>query len=64
MVTAMKMEWSSRDLISKQIYTCVSTLFFLISQKTNLHVQHTFFQISRKKIACATRFFFAVVLHD
>ena len=39
----MKMASRSIDLISKkkQICTC-STLFFLISKKTNLHVQHAF----------------------
>ena len=38
----------------------------LISKKTNLHVQHTFFLISKKKIARAARFlsFFDVVLHN
>ena len=44
----MKMASRSRDLISK---------------KKNLHMQHTFFLISKKKI-CMFLPFFVVVLHD
>ena len=33
---------SSIDLISKKTNCTCSTLFFLISKKTNLHVQHAF----------------------
>ena len=54
----MKMESRSIDLISKQIYTCMSTLFFLISQKNKFaRAAHFFFQISRKVICmCSTLF--------
>ena len=42
----------STDLISKKTNCTCSTLFFLISKKTNLHVQHSL-------LSC-----FVVVLHD
>ena len=38
----MKMASRSIDLISKKTNCTCSTLFFLISKKTNLHVQHAF----------------------
>ena len=39
-----EMESRSIDLISKQIYTCMSTLFFLISQKNKFaRAAHTLF---------------------
>ena len=38
----MKMASKSTDLISKKTNCTCSTLFFLISKKTNLHVQHAF----------------------
>ena len=38
----MKMASRSIDLISKKTNCTWSTLFFLISKKTNLHVQHAF----------------------
>ena len=38
----MKMASRSTDLISKKTNCTCSTLFFLISKKTNLHVQHAF----------------------
>ena len=38
----MKMASRSIDLISKKTNCLCSTLFFLISKKTNLHVQHAF----------------------
>ena len=36
------MKMASIDLISKKTNCTCSTLFFLISKKTNLHVQHAF----------------------
>ena len=38
----MKMVSKSTDLVSKKTNCTCSTLFFLISKKTNLHVQHAF----------------------
>ena len=38
----MKMASRSIDLISEKTNCTCSTLFFLISNKTNFHVQHTF----------------------
>ena len=56
----MKMESRSIDLISKQIYTCMSTLFFLISQKNKFaRAAHTLFsnQQEKKQICiCSTLF--------
>ena len=40
--TAMKMASRSIHLISKKTNCTCSTLFFLISKKTNLHMQHAF----------------------
>ena len=39
----MKMASRSIDLISKKTNSTCSTLFFLISNKTNLHVQHAIY---------------------
>ena len=56
----MKMESRSIDLISKQIYTCMSTLFFLISQKNKFaRAAHTLFSNQQKKkqiCICSTLF--------
>ena len=40
--TAMKMASRSIDLISKKQIARAAHFFFLISKKTNLHVQHAF----------------------
>ena len=39
----MKMASRSIDIISKKTNSTCSTLFFLISNKTNLHVQHAIY---------------------
>ena len=52
----MKMESRSIDLISKQIYTCMSTLFFLISQKNKFARAAHFFKLAEKICVCSTLF--------
>ena len=64
MATAVKMESRSIDLISKQIYTCMSTLFFLISQKNKFaRAAHTlFFKLAEKKTNLHMQHAFSLLL--